>query len=303
MPSGAHLHFGFYEVGVEACPAVHFIEAATDSITTLIQTTFPHGRMCYFEHEPIPNATISDDGATGDDIQALYVAKDDDNLYLRLDLWENVNPAFGNGPAPYAGRYSFHLPNNGPYPHLYVSVAHDLSTTQWSMGYNGSNGPSTPLSLQGPQFVGVNGEVVEARVPLSNIGSPSTFSRVRAEVVDCCVPGFTVVDQTHCVGEFDLAAGSQVSSDAIKQMILFIGTFSLPKGTRVVLLNSLERALRRVADDRNIAAVNNLSAFGHFLSAQRGKKLGHVATRFPIPVIRAHVDLPAFDNMPQAGVM
>lgn len=293
---GAHLHFGFYEDGVEACPAPHFTKASTDSITTLIQTSYPYGQMCYFEHEPIPNATITTDGATGDwqgvspmagdwqgdsspaytgdDIRALYIAKDVDNLYLRLDLWENVNPAYGNGPAPNAGRYSFHLPNNGPYPYLYVSVAHDASTTEWSMGYNGSNGPNTPLSLQGPQLVGVNGGVIEARVPLSSIGSPSTFSRVHAEVVNCCVPGFTFIDQTHCVSEFDVASGSQASSAAIEQMMKFIDTLFLPKGTRVVLLNSLESALRRLADDRDTAAVNKLSAFGHHVAAQSGKKLG-----------------------------
>lgn len=293
--AGAHLHFGFYEDSVEACPAPHFTMAATDSITTLIQNTFPYGQMCYFEHEPIPTATISTDGATGDwygispmagdwqgdsspaytgdDIRALYMAKDDDNLYLRLDLWENVNYTFGNGPAPNEGRYSFHLPNDGPYPHLYVSVAHDANTTQWSMGYNGSNGPSTPPSLQGPQLVGVSGEVIEVRVPLLDIGSPSVFSRVHAEVVNCCAPGFTVIDRTHCVSEFDAVPASQASSEAIKEMIRFIDTLSLPKGTRVVLLNGLEKALRRLADDRDKAAVNRLSAFGHHVAAQSGKKL------------------------------
>lgn len=119
-----------------------------------------------------------------------------------MDLWEHVNPSFGNGPSPDEGRYSFYLQNDGPYQYLYLSVAYDDDKSIWSLGYNGSNGTDFQPKLQGPEFVGVNGGVIEVKVPLSSIGRPTTFSHVRGEVLNCCVPNFQVLDETHCVSNF-----------------------------------------------------------------------------------------------------
>ncbi len=73
---------------------------------------------------------------TGDDIKAFYLAQDSENLYLRLDLWENVNPSFANGPAPNEGAYYFTLYNDGTYPNLSLSVEWDLwqTNSQWCLG-------------------------------------------------------------------------------------------------------------------------------------------------------------------------
>lgn len=114
-----------------------------------------------------------------------------------IDILHNYNPNQGVDYYQVNVYILCDAANTGHPAYLTIyAVAHDLSTAQWSMGYNGSNGPGTPLSLQGPRFVGVIGEVIEARVLLLDIGEPSTLSRVHAEVVHCCDPGFTVVDQT-----------------------------------------------------------------------------------------------------------
>ena len=122
---------------------------------------------------------------TGDDINALYGAKDSTNLYIRMDLWENANTNFWNFPSPNNGRYAFEIKNNGSYNQLYLGVAYDSNISQWSVGFNGSNG-STPSTLQGTSFVGVSGSVIELKVPLADIGNPTAFDSIRGEVNDCC---------------------------------------------------------------------------------------------------------------------
>ena len=49
---------------------------------------------------------------TGSDLKAVYAARDNDNLYIRADLWANANVNFGNGPFPYNGSYRFHIISN-----------------------------------------------------------------------------------------------------------------------------------------------------------------------------------------------
>lgn len=131
---------------------------------------------------------------TGDDIKGLYVAKDSDDLYLRMDLWENANTSFGNGPAPEAGRYAFSIENNGPYGHMYPGVAYDDSLSQWSLGHNGSSS-DVPPGLEGPGFVGVSGGVIELRVPLVLVGDPSIYFGITGQVENCCVEDFVVLDE------------------------------------------------------------------------------------------------------------
>lgn len=110
----------------------------------------------------IPQGYIIGKLIRGADIQALYLARDATNLYLRLDLWENANPNLGNAPDPYRGRYSFRLINNGPYPDLFLSVAGGF--LQWSLGFNGSNRSCVPALFDDkPNLVGVNVKVIEVQ--------------------------------------------------------------------------------------------------------------------------------------------
>ena len=226
VASGAHVHFDYTNTG-RPLPEDVFTPTARTSVLTLLHVVWPHARMCHGLPRVIVPAAITTDGDpsdwlgleaeagdwmndasptyAGDDIQALYMARDDTNLFLRMDLWENVNPSFQNGFPPNEGRYSFSIMNDGPYPALYFSVAYDSATSAWSLGHAGSNGPGTPVQLQGPQFVGVNGQVIEVEIPLADIGFPKVFTWSRAEVADCCVsPTVTVLDETHCVSELRL---------------------------------------------------------------------------------------------------
>ena len=108
----------------------------------------------------------------GDDIKALYLAKDSDNLYLYLELWEDVNINFRNSPPPYNGRYSFYMMANTD---IHPGIAYDQENGQWSLGYNGSN-TNVPPDLQGPEYVGVNGKVVELKVPLPYLNNLDEYS-------------------------------------------------------------------------------------------------------------------------------
>ncbi|MCI0515194.1 T9SS type A sorting domain-containing protein [candidate division KSB1 bacterium] len=119
---------------------------------------------------------------TGDDLKAIYVAMDTFHLFIRLDLWDVVNPQFQNGNSTDAGRYNLQIYNNGTWPNLELGLAYNPFTGNWSLGYNGSNSKA-PTSLVGPQYVGVNGAIIEIRVPLTLIGTPSHYRRLKAEVI------------------------------------------------------------------------------------------------------------------------
>lgn len=122
---------------------------------------------------------------TGGDITALYAANDANNLYIRLDLSAAANPTFGNGPAPNDGSYRFQIESNSTtYPFLGVGVAY--ANGQWQVGGNGSSFPA-PNSLQNnPNLVGVTGGTIEIKIPLADIGNPTTFRRITAEANSCC---------------------------------------------------------------------------------------------------------------------
>jgi hypothetical protein len=232
LGDGAHVHFGFRKNGVDTCPEPYLDSAARASILSILRDStrpafYPDARMCYGLPQPVANATITVDGVPdewgeilpvasdyendgqyleGDDIKALYIATDAQHLYLRLDLWENANPEFGNEAAPHQGRYSFSLESDCWYPNLYLSVAGGYSSEGWSLGYNNSNGPETPFVLSGrPDLVGVNGGVIEVKIPFSIVGRPSKLYRFSGEVVDCCVANWTTMDETHCVSHLTIA--------------------------------------------------------------------------------------------------
>jgi hypothetical protein len=117
----------------------------------------------------------------GDDIKALYIARDANHLFVRMDLWENVNISFQNSPPPYDGRYSISIDNVGPYPYLELGIAYDSYASQWSLGYNNSSS-GVPPGLEGANFVGVNGNIIELKIPLNLIGNPSRYYKINGEV-------------------------------------------------------------------------------------------------------------------------
>ena len=132
--------------------------------------------------EPLALDEQGDDSPqfTGDDLRAVYVAQSSEDLFVRVDLWENVNRAFGNGTIQDRedGRYHIRLKNVGPFPEMEVGIA--FTKAQWSVGHNGASS-GVPDGLEGPTFVAVFGSVIEFGAPLSLIGNPSGFTEVRAE--------------------------------------------------------------------------------------------------------------------------
>ena len=148
---------------------------------------------------------------TGDDIKSIYLAKDNTNLYLRLDLYDNANPNFGNGGSPNEGRYHFEIySNSSTYSSLGLGLANYSCGQQWTLGCNGANG-NAPTSLQGTSFVGVNNNVIEIKVPLSDIAYPSAFYQVSSIVNNCCLPNFETLDSLG-VGSLTLGILSVISN-------------------------------------------------------------------------------------------
>lgn len=132
--------------------------------------------------DPIINDPENDSvgSRSGDDIRRLYIAKDSDNLYLRMDLWEDVNTDFRNSPSPYNGRYGFFLMSNSPYHTLNLGIAYDSWSNEWSLGYSGSSssdpGGEIPSEYQGPEYVGVYQETIELKVPLPHLHDLNDYS-------------------------------------------------------------------------------------------------------------------------------
>ena len=283
--NAAHVHFGLRENGLDVCPEPYFTPSARLSVLNILHKTYPFALMCYGLEGTIPIANISIDGNTPDwaginpliwdwddfyspdfpgaDIQALYLARDSNNLYLRLDLWEDANPNFGNAPYPYGGRYSFRIINNGTYPDLFLSVAGGYM--QWSLGFNGSNGPGTPALLNDrPDLVGVNGNVIEVKVPLPIIGYPTEIQRIYAETSDCCINigNVTVLDETHCMSNLHTSYQSPSIKSLLEKVSLF---YEMGWIERLSVKNSLIRKLklaeRLIKSNRIIAAKATLRAF------------------------------------------
>lgn len=131
---------------------------------------------------------------SGSDIKALYAAKDTNNLYLRLDLWDAFNTQFGNWPnAPYGGSYRFNIASNSPtHASLDLGVAYGVNpgtpnSGKWSVGYNGAGSiPGTP-ETDWSNYVAVSGGILEMKIPLANIGNPTSVFGIQMEVTDCCI--------------------------------------------------------------------------------------------------------------------
>ena len=249
---GAHVHFGFRRKGLDTCPEPYFENAARASILGILRdstrpVSYPNASMCYGLSQAVAKAMITVDGMTddwsgiasvvsdhqnddqylaGDDVKALYVAADAHNLYLRMDLWENANPEYGNGVSPHQGRYSFSLASDCSYPDLYLSVAGGYAPAGWSLGFNNSNGAGTPAALNDrPDLVGVNSNVIEVKIPFAIIGRPSKIHRFSGEVTDCCVTGWTTMDTTHCKSHIEIYSSAlffPVQSKNGKAVIIFL---------------------------------------------------------------------------------
>jgi len=134
----------------------------------------------------------------GDDIKSLFIAKDTDYLYLRMDLWDSVNTNFGNGPSPNEGIYQISVYNDGPYDRMQLGIGYDLTISQWSLGYNGSSS-DVPQGLEGPGYVGVSGGIIEIKLPFALIGTPSNYQGVEGEVNNCCVQDYGILDEAGLV--------------------------------------------------------------------------------------------------------
>jgi hypothetical protein len=292
---GAHVHFSIYEVWDAICPEPYFTDTARNSILTVLGWTWPYARICYGLEQPIPAAPIlldgdpvdwagidpvagdwmNDDlplGYSGDDLEALYVARSIDSLYLRLDLWDTVNPSFENGPAPHEGRYSVELDTDSPtYPKLYLSVAYDVDNGWWALGHNGSNAPGSPPDLEErADLVEASGSIIEIAVPLASIGNPTRIDRLRAEVVNCCiVPTFDVLDETHCVN--NLVFNTPIES--LQALSQYVDSLGLHKGTARSLQSKLDSARRALERHQQRRAANLLGAFINHVEAQSGKKI------------------------------
>lgn len=87
-----------------------------------------------------------------------------------MDLWEDANTGFGNG-TDRQGRYLFNVVNSGPWPDMSVGIGYGA---EWSVGYNGSSS-DVPTALEGPSFVAVSDGVIELKLPLDMIGTPSMY--------------------------------------------------------------------------------------------------------------------------------
>jgi len=129
-----------------------------------------------------------DSSTTGDDIKAVYFAKDDNNIFIRMDLWDNLNTNFGNAPPPNDGRYSFFVKN------IDFGIGYNPSSGKWEIGVNGSGGPT---ELMGSSYVGVSSQSLEVRIPLSSLDTSSLF---RIIVESCKIhPSYNILDDSQCV--------------------------------------------------------------------------------------------------------
>ncbi|MBF0376652.1 MAG: formylglycine-generating enzyme family protein [Desulfamplus sp.] len=130
----------------------------------------------------------SDNTMTGDDIKAVYFAKDDSNIFIKVDLWENLNTSFWNYPPPNDGRYNVSINN------IYVGIAYNSSSGKWEIGYNGSGGPS---GLKGSSYVVTSSQSIELKIPFSYLDTSSEFKVVVNSSKN--YPTGTTLDESQCV--------------------------------------------------------------------------------------------------------
>ena len=164
----------------------------------------------------IPTATITIDGNTADwngisplatspqgngspaypgsDIKSLYVAKDNTNIYFRMELWSDANQDFWNFPPPNDGCYRFFFRNNTrPNEILGLGVAYEGNSVepyygQWTVGANGSSQGNFRSELRGPTFVAVNGGTIEMKAPFAYMDNPTEFYEITGSVISAMTP-------------------------------------------------------------------------------------------------------------------
>ena len=167
----------------------------------------------FFEEIIIPTATITVDGDpgdwtgidplvsdpqgddspdyTGDDIRALYAAQDAEHLYLRMDLWENVNTNFQNEQPPNDGFYLLFVSSNADFEYMFMGITYDSVESAWRLG----NNESLPQGLGGFEYVGVAGSVIELKIPFAMIGTPTTYSEIVGNIITAAVEEFGTLDE------------------------------------------------------------------------------------------------------------
>jgi len=120
---------------------------------------------------------------TGDDFKSLAVAKDNNNLYLKAEFYNNANTSFGNsGSNP--GRYHFSIDN------FWFGIAN--SGGQWAVDANGAGSSSN--TYLGAQYVAVANNIIEVKVPLSELGNATSFNEIKVVFEDCCAPNWQRYD-------------------------------------------------------------------------------------------------------------
>ncbi|MBU1752696.1 DUF11 domain-containing protein [bacterium] len=115
---------------------------------------------------------------TGSDLKSVSIARDEAMLYLRLDLWGNVNPMFQNNNSNPArcGSYRFQIRTNANTCNnieLAVVSCSD-SGGSWTIQAWDRNIQQNILMQAGT--VATNGGTIELSLPLSALGYPSEFT-------------------------------------------------------------------------------------------------------------------------------
>ena len=119
----------------------------------------------------------------GDDLKAFSVARDDDYLYFLLELYENANQSFQNGPYPHEGRYQITVDTDS------FSVVYWDSSGGWVIAYDTDN--TGMKVLPGNSAVSVDGDIIEMKIPLSDFQDTDSISKIEAAFYNCCTDGWT----------------------------------------------------------------------------------------------------------------
>ncbi|MDI6752594.1 MAG: Ig-like domain-containing protein, partial [bacterium] len=117
----------------------------------------------------------------GSDLKAVYIAMDNKNLYLRMDLYGTANTMFqGNyNDADRAGKYGFRIMTNaiGTPTNIELSIVSRSDTgNQWTIwAWDKENRQSIP-ELQNNGTVAIQDGVIELALPLNILHHPSEFT-------------------------------------------------------------------------------------------------------------------------------
>ncbi len=143
--------------------------------------------------DPLVSDPPDDDSPdyTGDDIKALYAAQDAEHLYLRMDLWENVNTNFRNEQPPNDGLYYFLVSSNADFAAMFMGINYENVDSAWRL----RNNESMPQGLEGFEYVGVAGSVIELKLPFAMIGTPTAYFDIIGDAVTTAGDEFVALDE------------------------------------------------------------------------------------------------------------